>query len=64
MKISNYQRDLYGNSSFEVNTTTEETQFLIHLALDTLIRAGKITLEDLNQEVDLSSIPLEEFYNA
>ena len=64
MKIVDYQRDLFGASSFQVETTAEETEFLIHLALDTLFRTGKLTLDDLSNEIDLSSIPIEEFYSA
>lgn len=67
MKISNFQRDLLGASSFNIEATNDETNFLINFALDNLIRVGMITLEDLNRgnyEIDLSSIPMESFYSA
>ena len=66
MRVIEYQRDSTGKSLFAVESNQEETQFLISLALDTLVRVGKLTLDDLSNEneIDLSSIPMEEFYSA
>ena len=66
MKVIEYQRDSTGKYLFAVESNQQETQFLISLALDTLVRVGKLTLDDLSNEneIDLSSIPMEEFYSA
>jgi len=67
MKIRDFERNNGGESKFTMEASNEETSFLLNLALDVLINAGKLTLEDLSRgefELDLSTIPMEDFYNA
>ena len=64
MKVLSCVKDNEENYSFSVIADEKEVGILINIALGALIAVGTINDLDEDYDIDLSNIPIEDFFQA